>query len=153
MSAHNPSKYNAIQSVYDDPIDQQFFDDYGFVYCPSPDCQVHLDNGMSIHDPFEEKRFHHKKYVYCCLGCCEEFGPLIDKGPFVQRVKKKGKAHPKNMSLRALVIAYLNEFGLCIVHGQRPVSDLVNEIAMEFDISKANARYYVSRVWVGPESK
>ena len=136
---------NAERSIYDDLIDKELFDDYGTVYCPSVNCGVHLSNGMSVHDAAEEKMFHHRKYMFCCLGCSQEFGPAIDSTKPSKPIKP-GKAHPKDMSLRAKVLAFLDERPEDMTTAAR-----VKLVASVFDITSANARYYVTRVWIGEQ--
>ena len=58
-----------------------------------------------------------------------------------RKVKPAGKKKP---SQKMAVLAFLDQGGK-----GRPVKDLVKEVAMEFDITPANARYFVSRVWKG----
>ena len=49
---------------------------YGVIRCPS--CNIHLDNGVGIHnDEVNGRYIRHAKFQYQCLGCNEEFGPLI----------------------------------------------------------------------------
>jgi hypothetical protein len=58
------------------------------------------------------------------------------------------RSHPK--SLKKNVLAYLDGHAQQVADGSisemQPAS-LVNLIAAEFDITKANARYYITRVW------
>ena len=113
--------------------DQQIINWYGMLHCPAESCGVHLDNGVGE----TGQGYNHEKYQFVCLGCCTEFGPEVKKAPV-----KTGKAHSKDMSLRAKVLEFLDEQGSDMSTAAR-----VKLVASVFDITPANARYYVSRVW------
>jgi hypothetical protein len=115
-------------------LDQEYIDQYGMSHCES--CGIHLENGVGFD---EGKR---GQYIYSCLGCGHSFDVAS-----TNEVRKPaaGKSSVKNMELRPLVLLWLNDNA-----NDQPVAELVNQIAVKFDISKANARYYVSRVWNRP---
>lgn len=56
--------------------DASYIKDYGVAHCPS--CLGHLSNGVG-HDGQEVNgRFiRHARFQFACLGCGEEFGPLV----------------------------------------------------------------------------
>lgn len=63
----------------------------------------------------------------------------------VRKAVKAKKAKAKKPSIKDEVLAFLDE---CTKKGsEMSKADLVNCTAMEFDITKANARYYIDRVW------
>jgi hypothetical protein len=123
-----------IDQIVEDEIDQQMMDYCGFVYCPC--CGIHLDNGISQHDPIEQDQwtreylYKNDKFEYACLACGEEFGPEIEKDEPKKAVKKTGKAHPKNMNLKAMCFATFDQ-SICVA-----------EVAAKFDITYGNAHYH-----------
>jgi hypothetical protein len=61
-----------------DAEDARYITDYGVAYCPS--CRIHLSNGVGHHmQDVNGKPVRHSKFQFECLGCCEEFGPLIGR--------------------------------------------------------------------------
>ena len=118
-----------IEQKVEDELDQEYMDNYGFVYCPH--CGIHLENGMSIHDPQKDQRgnwmYKHDKYQFECLGCGEEFGPELE---VVEAPKKTGKKHPKNMTLRAKLFERFD------------AGDSVKKCEIEFGITYGNAHYH-----------
>ena len=132
------------KTQYADPRDQEMFNWYGVVYCPAESCGVHLDNGVAE----TSKEYRHEKYQFVCLGCCTEFGPELEvEAPTpapepAKKVSKTGKASPKDMDLRAKVLVFLDQLEPGMATAAR-----VKLTASVFEITSANARYYVSRVW------
>jgi hypothetical protein len=62
----------------------------------------------------------------------------------VRRAAKPVVKKTKKPSIKAEVLAYLDQSLPCLEK-----AELVSLTAMEFDITKANARYYIDRVWKG----
>ena len=60
------------------------------------------------------------------------------------KIRKVRAKRAKKPSIKDAVLTFLDE---CNKSGEMPKADLVNCTAMEFDITKANARYYIDRVW------
>jgi hypothetical protein len=121
-----------IEQKVEDQLDQEYMDNYGFVYCPC--CGIHLENGISIHDPDEvefgtgKRIYMNNKYLYACLGCGEEFGPELEP----EKVPKKtGKKHPKNMELRAKCFEVFRN------------GEGAKYCEQEFGITYGNAHYYL----------
>ena len=73
---------------------------------------------------------------------------LIQEAVKVNSKRNSKRSHPK--SLKKNVLAYLDGHAQQVADGsisEMQVASLVNLIAAEFDITKANARYYITRVW------
>lgn len=119
-----------VQKI-EDELDQEYMDNYGFVYCPC--CGVHLENGMSIHDPDEveaitgKRLYMNDKYLYACLGCGGEFGPELEPVKVPVKTEKK---HPKDMTLKAKCFDRFD-------HGSS-----VKDVESEFEITYGNAHYH-----------
>jgi len=125
-------EFPEIEQIVKDDIDQLYMNNYGFVYCPC--CGVHLENGISHHDPEydqfnREWRSKHDKYEYACLGCGEEFGPELEDAP-VKEVKKTGKKHPKDMTLKAKCFECFD------------MNESVKDVQQRFGITYGNAHYH-----------
>ena len=124
----DPIDYNTPEGMA--LLDAEFVERYGVAYCPH--CGIHLDNGCSSHDPqyneFDKTwMYNHDKYLHCCLGCGEEFGPELE---VVETPKKTGKKHPKNMTLRAQLFERF------------AAGDSVKKCEIEFGITYGNAHYH-----------
>lgn len=66
---------------------------YGEVNCPH--CGINLDNGVGAHgDEVNGEIQKHETHIHACLGCGEEFGPLIDskKTPKTSATRSEGIA-------------------------------------------------------------
>lgn len=56
--------------------DARYIRDFGVAHCPS--CRTHLSNGVGQdRQEVNGRIIHHKRLEFQCLGCGEEFGPLV----------------------------------------------------------------------------
>lgn len=63
------------------------------------------------------------------------------------KVRESKAKKAKKSSLKAEVLAYLDDYAA--KRSDMLKAELVSQIAYDFKITKANARYYIDRVWKG----
>lgn len=60
-------------------------------YTHCPNCGIHLENGYTTdEDQKVEGLSGHEEFQYCCLGCGEEFGPVIPERADIDQARSEG---------------------------------------------------------------